>query len=96
MVIKVDNGVEFNERKLGKLCRERNKKQEFTPADSAEYNDLAERGFAMIKSSALAAAFQASALFPGYSVPEGTSLWAEIVNWACDTYQPNCDSSESR
>ena len=44
-----------NEGKFGKLCRERNIKQEFTTADSPEYNGVTERGLAMIESAALAA-----------------------------------------
>ena len=40
----------------------------------------------MIESAALAARIQASELFPGFSIPEGPSLWAEAMNWACDAY----------
>lgn len=45
--------VEFNEGKIGKFYRERNIKQEFTTKDSPEYNGVAERGLAMIESTAL-------------------------------------------
>ena len=69
------------------LCRERNIKQEFTTADSPEYNSVAERGLAMIESAALAARIQATELFPGFNVPEGPSLLsAEAMSWACDAY----------
>ena len=44
VVLRSDDGGEFNEGKFGKLCRERNIKQEFTTADSPEYNGVAERG----------------------------------------------------
>ena len=50
-----DDGGEFNEGKFGKICRERNIKQEFTTADRPEYNDVAERGLATIDCAALAA-----------------------------------------
>ena len=40
----------------------------------------------MIESAALAARIQASQLFQGCSIPEGPSLWAEVMNWACDAY----------
>ena len=40
----------------------------------------------MIESAALAARIQASELFPGYSIPEGASLWADAMDWACDAY----------
>ena len=55
VVVRSDDGGEFNEGKFGKLCRERNIKQEFTTVDSPEYNGVAERGLAMIESAALAA-----------------------------------------
>ena len=85
-MVRSDDGGEFNEGKFDKLCRERNIKQEFTTADSPEYNGVAERGLTMIESAALAARIQGSELFPEYSVPEGPSLWAEAMNWACDAY----------
>ena len=40
----------------------------------------------MIESAALAARIQATELFPGFNVPEGASLWAEAMSWACDAY----------
>ena len=43
-------------------------------------------GLAMIESAALATRIQASEFFPVYSIPEGPSLWAEAMNWACDAY----------
>ena len=49
----------------------------------------------MIESAALAARIQASELFPGYSIPEGPSLWAEAMNWACDAYNRAVDSTGS-
>ena len=83
------------EGKFGKLCRERKIKQEFTTADNPEYNGVAERGLAMIESGALAARIQASELFPGYSIPEGASLWAEAMNWACDAYNRTATVAKS-
>ena len=75
VVIRSDDGGEFSEGKCGKLCRERNIKQEFTTAaDSPEYNSVAERELALIESAALAARIQASELFSGFNVPEGPSL----------------------
>ena len=55
VIVRSDNGGEFNQGEFGQLCRERNIKQEFTTADSPEYNGVAERGLAMIESAALAA-----------------------------------------
>ena len=96
VVIKSDDGGEFSEGKFGKLCRERNIKQEFTTADSPEYTGVAERGLALIESAALAARIQASELFPGFNVPEGPWLWAEAMNWACDAYNRTATVGNSR
>ena len=86
VVVRSDDGGEFNEGNFGKLCHGRNIKQEFKTVDSPEYNGVAERGLAMIKSAALPARIQATELFPGFNVPEGPSLWAEAMSWACDAY----------
>ena len=55
VVLRSDNGGEFNQGEFGQLCWERNIRQEFTTADSPEYNAVAERGLAMIGFVALAA-----------------------------------------
>ena len=86
VVVRSDNGGEFNQGEFGQLCRESNIKQEFTTADSPEYNGVAERGLAMIESAALAVRIQASELFPGFDIPEKPSLWAEAMRWTCDAY----------
>ena len=87
IVVRSDNGSsEFNQGEFGQLCREINIKQEFTTADSPEYNGVAERRLAMIESAALAAKIQASELFPGFDIPEKPWLWAEAMSWACDAY----------
>ena len=78
VVVRSDNGGEFNQGEFGQLCRERSIKQEFTTADSPEYNGVAERG--------LAARIQASEFFPGFDIPVKPSLWAEAMSWACDAY----------
>ena len=63
-------GREFNEGKFGKLCRERNIKQELTAVDNPEYNGVAERGLAVMEPVALAARIHASELFRDCNVPE--------------------------
>ena len=73
LIVRSDDGGDFIEGKFGNLCRERKIKQEFTTADSPEYNGVAERGLAMIESAALAVGIQALELFPGYSIPDGPS-----------------------
>ena len=86
VVVRLDNGGEFNQGEFGQLGRERNITQEFTTANSPEYNGVAKRGLAMIESAALVARIQASELFPGFDISEKPSLWAEAMSWACDAY----------
>ena len=74
------------EGKYGKLCRERKIKTRIHNGRQLGVQRVAKRGVAMIESAALAARIQASELFPGCSIPEGPSLWAEVMNWACDAY----------
>ena len=81
MAVRSDNGGECFGGDFGKLCRKRDIKQEFTPADSPKYNGVAERALALINDTALPARIQAPVLYPGAtSYP---SLWAEAVSWAC-------------
>ena len=40
VVVRSDNGGEFNQEGFGQLCRERNIKQEFTTANSPKYNGV--------------------------------------------------------
>ena len=51
VVVRSDNGGEFNQGEFEQLCREKNIKQEFTTADSPEHNGVAERGLAKIESA---------------------------------------------
>ena len=80
VLVRSDDGGEFNEEKFGTFCREGNKTQEFTTADNPEYNGVAERGLA-IESAALTIR-----IFPGFDTPERSSLWAEAMRWTCDAY----------
>lgn len=48
VVVRSDDGGEFNEGILGNLCREGSIKQEFTTADSPKYNCVAELGLVRI------------------------------------------------
>ena len=34
-------------------------------------------------------------MFSGYSIPEGASLWAEAMNWACDAYNRSATVANS-
>ena len=79
-MVRSEDGGKFSEVKFRKLYRDRNIKQEFTTADSPEFNGVTEPGLAIIESASLAARIQASVLFPRFRVPEGPSLWAEAMS----------------
>ena len=53
-VVRSDEGGEFKG-DFAKLCRRHNIRQEFTTADSAKFNGVAERRIAMIESAGMAA-----------------------------------------
>ena len=80
--VRSDNGGAFFGGNLGKLCRKRGIKQEFTPADSLIYNGVAQRALALINDTSLAAHIQAPVLYPGAQAYP--CLWTEAVYWACD------------
>ena len=81
-VIHSDEAGEFKG-DFAKLCRRRNIRQEFTTADSAKYNAVAERHIAMIKSAGMAAQVQAKSLFGEFKIPAGSILWSARNYWAC-------------
>ena len=65
MAVRSYNAGDFFGEDSRKLCRKRGIKQEFTPADSPRYNDVAERALALINDTALAARIQAPVPYPG-------------------------------
>ena len=81
-VVRSDEGGEFKG-DFAKLCRRRNIRQEFTTADSANFNGVAERHIAMIESAGMAAQVQAKSLFRGFKIPSGSRLWSARNYWAC-------------
>ncbi|CAM9889479.1 unnamed protein product, partial [Sphacelaria rigidula] len=78
--VRSDGGGEFSG-SFSDLCRERGIRQEYTPADSPEYNGVAERAIAMVEKAAMAARIQAKVLY-GVDVP--ARMWAESYRWAAD------------
>ena len=64
MAARPDNGRGVFEWDFRKLCRKCDIRQEFTPADSPKYNDVAERALALTNDTALAACPSAS-IIPG-------------------------------
>ena len=68
---------------FGHLCRLRCIEQEFTTADSPQYNGVAERALVFIETAAVAGRIRAGELFPCAKFPATKSLWAESSQWAC-------------
>ena len=82
-MIRSDEGGEF-EGDFAKLCRRHNNiRQEFTTADSAIFNGVAECHIAMIESAGRAAQVQAKSFFCGFRIPSGSRLWSARNYWAC-------------
>ena len=71
--VRLDEGGEFKGG-FAKLCRRQNIRHEFTTADSAKFNGVAERHIAMIESAGMAAEVQAKSLFRGFKIPSGSRL----------------------
>ena len=74
--VRIDVAAEFKGGAFADFCRERGIKQEFTTADSPQFNAVAEQGTAMIESAGKAAIIQAGLNFPDMGIPSGNSLWA--------------------
>ena len=81
-VVRSDEGGEFRG-DFAKLCRRHNIRQEFTTADSAKFNGVAERHIVRIESAGMAAQVQAKLLFRGFKIPSGSRLWSARNYWAC-------------
>ena len=65
--VRTDDAAEFKSGYFADVCRERGIRQEFTTANSPQFNGVAERGIAMIESTGKAALIQAKRMF---------SVWA--------------------
>ena len=74
--VRTDGAAEFKGGASADLCRERGIRQEFTTADSPQFNGVAERGIAMMDSAGKAAIIQAGLYFRGMGIPSRNSLWA--------------------
>ena len=70
------------ERCFGVLCTTEKIRQEFTTANSPQYNGVAERQIAIIDAADLAARTQAAAKYPNEVLPRGETLWAVQAHWA--------------
>ena len=90
-IVRSDCGGEFRDGAFGELCRKERIKQEFTTADSPEYNGVAERQIGIIEAAGLAARIQAEELYPNENFPRGENMWAEQAHWACHAI--NCTAT---
>ena len=82
--VRTDDATEFKSGYFAYLCRERGSRQEFTTANSPQFNGVAERGIAMIESTGKAALIQAKCMFSGMGIPLSDSLWAAQAYWTCN------------
>ena len=74
--VRTDDAAEFKSGYFADLLRERGIRQEFTTANSSQFNGMAERGIAVIESTGLTAFIQAKRMFSGMGIPLSDSLWA--------------------
>ena len=79
-----DDAAEFESGYFADLCRERGIRQEFTTANSSQFNGVAERGIDMIESTGKAALTQVKRMFSGMGILLSDSLWAAQACWACN------------
>ena len=74
-IVRSDGCGEFRGGTFADLCRSRGIKQQFTTADSSQFNGVAERALDWIAMAAMAGRNQGRELFPGAHLPETESLW---------------------
>ena len=66
--VRTDDAAEVKGGAFANLCRERGIRQEFTTADSPQFNGVAERGIAMMESAGKAAIIEAGLNVPGMGI----------------------------
>ena len=74
--MRTDDAAEFKSGYFADLLRERGIRQEFTTANSSQFDGVAERGIAMIESTGKTALIKAKRMFSGMGIPLSDSLWA--------------------
>ena len=94
--VRTDDAAEFKGGAFADICRERRIRQEFTTADSPQFNGVAERGIAMIESAGKAVIIHAGLNFPGMGITSGNSLWTTQAYWACHTLNSTAITSNPR
>ena len=92
-VVRSDGGGEFSKGAYAALCTTGKIMQEFTTADSPQYNRVAERQITIIEAAGLASRIQAAAKYPNEVCPRGGSWWAEEAHRACHAL--NCTATSA-
>ena len=69
VIVRSDGGGEFRVGKFGNLRRSRGIKQEFTTADSPQFNGVAQRALGLIETAVMAGRIQIRERFPGAQLP---------------------------
>ena len=72
--VRSDESGEFRAVKFGGICRSRGIKQEFTTADSPQFNGVAERALGLIETAAMTDRTQSQKLFPSAQLLATASL----------------------
>ena len=74
--VRTDDTAEVKGGAFASPCRERGIRQEFTTADSPQFDGVAEWGIAMIELAGKAATIEADLNVAGMGIPSGKPLWA--------------------
>ncbi|CAN0098402.1 unnamed protein product [Laminaria digitata] len=95
---RTDNGTEFVNETLARLCGDRTIRHEHTEADGPKHNGVVERGLGLIQEGGMAACFEAPRLFPEqltnlhrYWV-EAAVYMNDCLNTTATTANANCKS----
>ena len=84
VILRSVGGGEFPREKCRDLHKSRGIKQEFTTADSPQFNGVAERALGLIETAAMTGRVQARKRFPCAQLPATVLFWAEA--WECRGY----------
>ena len=95
-MVRSDGGGEFSKGAFGALCTTEKVGQEFTTADSPQYNGVAERQITIIEAAGLAARIQAATKYHNEIFPRGENLWVEQAHWTCHALNSTATSANSR
>ena len=93
--VRTDGAANFKGGAFADIYQERGIRQEFTSADSPQFNGVAERRIGMIEPAGKTSIIQAGLNFPGMATPSDNSLWAAAY-WACHALNSTAPTSNPR